>query len=145
MRYLPHYAVYQGCPGKAKCRVVFDGSAEINGASLHRCLEPGLKLQPDLVAILLRFCQMADSESKIRETAESILRDSIAKAKMISKDGKIDWDDVINAMTTPPNEEMIFAPKPSDNANNEKYFQNVAEELQKVDWKLRELLKRKHE
>ncbi|KRZ91514.1 hypothetical protein T08_357 [Trichinella sp. T8] len=145
MRYLPHYEVYQGCPGKAKCRVVFDGSAEMNGASLNRCLEPGLKLQPDLVAILLRFCQMTDSESKIRETAESILRDSIAKAKMISKDGKINWDDVINAMTTPPNEEMIFAPKPSDNANNEKYFQNVAEELQKVDWKIRELLKRKHE
>ncbi|KRY09367.1 hypothetical protein T12_10161, partial [Trichinella patagoniensis] len=89
--------------------------------------------------------EMTDSQSKIRETAEAILRDSIAKAKMISKDGKINWDDVINAMTTPPNEEMIFAPKPSDNANNEKYFQNVAEDLQKVDWKLRELLKRKHE
>ncbi|KRX45973.1 hypothetical protein T05_9189 [Trichinella murrelli] len=53
--YLPHHAVYQGGPGKEKCRVVFDGSAEMNGASLNRCLEPGPKLQPDLVAILLRF------------------------------------------------------------------------------------------
>ncbi|KRZ79985.1 hypothetical protein T10_12451 [Trichinella papuae] len=53
--YLPHHAVYQGGPGKAKCRVVFDGSAEMNGASLNRCLEHGPKLQPDLVAILLRF------------------------------------------------------------------------------------------
>ncbi|KRZ48084.1 hypothetical protein T02_14237 [Trichinella nativa] len=54
-RYLPQHAVYQGNPRKAKCRVVFDGSAEMNGVSLNRCLEPGLKLQPDLVAILLRF------------------------------------------------------------------------------------------
>ncbi|KRY06690.1 hypothetical protein T12_1149, partial [Trichinella patagoniensis] len=53
--YLPHHAVYQGGPGKEKCRVVFDGSAEMNGASLNRCLVPGPKLQPDLVAILLRF------------------------------------------------------------------------------------------
>ncbi|KRY28041.1 hypothetical protein T01_6882 [Trichinella spiralis] len=53
--YLPHHAVYQDSPGKAKCRVVFDGSAEMNGASLNRCFEPGPKLQPDLVAILLRF------------------------------------------------------------------------------------------
>ncbi|KRZ81062.1 hypothetical protein T08_10096, partial [Trichinella sp. T8] len=52
---LPHHAVYQGGPGKAKCRVVFDGSAEMNGASLNRCLEPGPKLQPDLVAVSLRF------------------------------------------------------------------------------------------
>ncbi|KRX69440.1 hypothetical protein T06_15254 [Trichinella sp. T6] len=52
---LPHHAVYQGGPGKAKCRVVFDGSAEMNGASLNHCLEPGPKLQPDLVAVLLRF------------------------------------------------------------------------------------------
>ncbi|KRX59618.1 hypothetical protein T06_16706, partial [Trichinella sp. T6] len=53
--YLPHHAVYQGGPGKEKCHVVFDGSAEMNDASLNRCLEPGLKLQSDLVAILLRF------------------------------------------------------------------------------------------
>ncbi|KRX48755.1 hypothetical protein T09_14883, partial [Trichinella sp. T9] len=51
----PYHAVYQGGPGKEKRRVVFDGSAEMNGASLNRCLEPGPKLQPDLVAILLRF------------------------------------------------------------------------------------------
>ncbi|KRX20030.1 hypothetical protein T07_13542, partial [Trichinella nelsoni] len=89
--------------------------------------------------------EMEDSESKIWETAKSILRDSIAKAKMMAKDGKFTWDDVINAMTTPPNEETTSAPKPSDNANNGKYSQNVAEDLQKVDWKLRELLKRKDE
>ncbi|KRX62927.1 hypothetical protein T09_10027 [Trichinella sp. T9] len=27
----------------------------MNGASLNRCLEPGPKLQPDLVAVSLRF------------------------------------------------------------------------------------------
>ncbi|KRY26074.1 hypothetical protein T01_5495, partial [Trichinella spiralis] len=53
--YLPHHAVYQHNQGKTKCRVVFDGSAEWNGTSLNNCLDPGLKLQPDLVAVLLRF------------------------------------------------------------------------------------------
>ncbi|KRZ23332.1 hypothetical protein T4C_8592 [Trichinella pseudospiralis] len=53
--YLPHHAVYQHNQGKTKCRVVFDGSAEWNGTSLNNCLDPGPKLQPDLVAVLLRF------------------------------------------------------------------------------------------
>ncbi|XP_003369202.1 Pao retrotransposon peptidase family protein [Trichinella spiralis] len=53
--YLPHYAVYQHNQGKKKYRVVFDGSAEWNGTSLNNCLDPGPKLQPDLVAVLLRF------------------------------------------------------------------------------------------
>ncbi|KRY27113.1 hypothetical protein T01_8694 [Trichinella spiralis] len=53
--YLPHHAVYQHNQGKMKCRVVFDGSAKWNGTSLNSCLDPGPKLQPDLVALLLRF------------------------------------------------------------------------------------------
>ncbi|XP_003369079.1 conserved hypothetical protein [Trichinella spiralis] len=53
--YLRHHAVYQHNQGKTKCRVVFDGSAEWNGTSLNNCFDPGPKLQPDLVAVLLRF------------------------------------------------------------------------------------------
>ncbi|KRZ81445.1 hypothetical protein T08_8363, partial [Trichinella sp. T8] len=53
--YLPHHAVYQHNQGKTKCRMVLDGSAEWNGTSLNNCLDPGPKLQPDLVAVLLRF------------------------------------------------------------------------------------------
>ncbi|KRZ05319.1 hypothetical protein T11_2446 [Trichinella zimbabwensis] len=56
--YLPHHAVYQGGPGKAKCRVVLDGSAEMNGASLNRCLDPGPKLQPDLADIEKMYLQI---------------------------------------------------------------------------------------
>ncbi|KRZ75594.1 hypothetical protein T10_12369 [Trichinella papuae] len=71
--YLPHHAVYQGGPRKAKCRVVFDGSAEMNGASVNRCLDPGLKLQPDLIGlrpkdrdVCLFLCQAAGSKSPAR-------------------------------------------------------------------------------
>ncbi|KRZ82250.1 hypothetical protein T08_4298, partial [Trichinella sp. T8] len=53
--YLPHHAVYQHNQGKTKCRVVFDGSAEWSRTFLNNCLDPGPKLQPDLVAVLLRF------------------------------------------------------------------------------------------
>ncbi|KRZ95650.1 hypothetical protein T08_15653 [Trichinella sp. T8] len=53
--YLPHHAVYQHNQGKTKCRLVFDGSAEWNGTSLNNCLDPGPRLQPDLVAVLLWF------------------------------------------------------------------------------------------
>ncbi|KRX20914.1 hypothetical protein T07_5957 [Trichinella nelsoni] len=35
----------------------FFGSAELDGTSLNLCLDPGPKLQPDLVAILLCFCR----------------------------------------------------------------------------------------
>ncbi|KRX34965.1 hypothetical protein T05_8253 [Trichinella murrelli] len=52
--YLPHHAVHQHNQGKTKCQVVFDGSAEWNGTSLNNCLDPGPKLQPDLVAVRLR-------------------------------------------------------------------------------------------
>ncbi|KRZ58611.1 hypothetical protein T02_14089, partial [Trichinella nativa] len=53
--YLPHHAVYQHNQGKTKCRVVLDGSAEWSRTFLNNCLDPGPKLQPDLVAVLLRF------------------------------------------------------------------------------------------
>ncbi|KRZ64076.1 hypothetical protein T08_10293, partial [Trichinella sp. T8] len=35
--------------------MVLDGSAEWNGTSLNKCLDTGPKLQPDLVAVILRF------------------------------------------------------------------------------------------
>ncbi|KRZ13106.1 hypothetical protein T11_8834 [Trichinella zimbabwensis] len=44
--------LYQADPEKAKCRVVFDSSSEMKGTSLHRCLDPGPKLQPDLISVL---------------------------------------------------------------------------------------------
>ncbi|KRX33978.1 hypothetical protein T05_5954, partial [Trichinella murrelli] len=42
-------------PCLTSCQLVFDGSGEWNGTFLSNCLDPGPSLQPDLVAVLLRF------------------------------------------------------------------------------------------
>ena len=52
--YLPHHGVYnQNKPGKI--RVVFDLSAEFQGASINKSLLPGPDLANQIIAILLRF------------------------------------------------------------------------------------------
>ena len=56
VRYLPHHAVFRENKPTTKCRVVFDASArEEDGVSLNDCVLPGPALQPNLVAVLLRF------------------------------------------------------------------------------------------
>ena len=56
VKYLPHHAVFQEDKPTTKCRVVFDASArEEDGVSLNDCILPGPALQPNLVAVLLRF------------------------------------------------------------------------------------------
>ncbi|KRX59244.1 Protein UBASH3A -like protein [Trichinella sp. T9] len=53
--YLPHHVVSQQGPGATKHRIVFDASAKFKGTSLNEQLDSGLKLQADLLGILLRF------------------------------------------------------------------------------------------
>ncbi|XP_025406355.1 uncharacterized protein LOC112680475, partial [Sipha flava] len=54
--YLPHHAVTKETSITTKLRVVFDGSAPSStGLSLNDVLYKGPKVQPDLLAILLRF------------------------------------------------------------------------------------------
>ena len=52
--YLPHHEVYnQNKPGKI--RVVFDLSAEFQGTSINKSLQPGPDLANQIVGVLLRF------------------------------------------------------------------------------------------
>ncbi|KRZ83083.1 hypothetical protein T08_9840 [Trichinella sp. T8] len=51
--YLPHHVVSQQGPGATKHRIVFDASAKFKGTSLNEQLDSGLKLQADLLGILL--------------------------------------------------------------------------------------------
>ncbi|KRX51142.1 hypothetical protein T05_9409 [Trichinella murrelli] len=53
--YLPQHVVSQQGPGATKHRIVFDASAKFKGTSLNEQLDSGLKLQADLLGILLRF------------------------------------------------------------------------------------------
>lgn len=54
--YLPHRPVVRESSSSTRVRPVFDASAAgYNGISLNDCLETGPSLNPDLVAILLRF------------------------------------------------------------------------------------------
>ena len=54
--YLPHHCVLKDSSKTIKLRVVFDASAKTStGTSLNEILMVGLKIQNDLLAILLRF------------------------------------------------------------------------------------------
>ncbi|XP_071634306.1 uncharacterized protein [Temnothorax longispinosus] len=54
--YLPHHGVHKLDSTTTKLRVVFDASAKCpNGLSLNDTILSGPKLQPDIVAVLLRF------------------------------------------------------------------------------------------
>ncbi|XP_003382170.1 Pao retrotransposon peptidase family protein [Trichinella spiralis] len=53
--YLPHHVVSQQGPEAMKHRIVFDASVNFKGTSLNEQLDSGLKLQADLLGILLRF------------------------------------------------------------------------------------------
>jgi len=54
--YLPHHAVTKSDSITTKTRVVFDGSAVTStGISLNDVMMRGATVQPDLIAILLRF------------------------------------------------------------------------------------------
>ncbi|KRY29203.1 hypothetical protein T01_7469, partial [Trichinella spiralis] len=53
--YLPHHVVSQEGPEAMKHRIVVDGSVKFEGTSLNEQLDPGPKLQADLLGILLRF------------------------------------------------------------------------------------------
>ncbi|XP_071629497.1 uncharacterized protein [Temnothorax longispinosus] len=54
--YLPHHGVHKLDSTTTKLRVVFDASSKCpNGQSLNDTLLSGPKLQPDIVAVLLRF------------------------------------------------------------------------------------------
>ncbi|XP_054628394.1 uncharacterized protein LOC129179316 [Dunckerocampus dactyliophorus] len=54
--YLPHHAVIRDDKATTKLRVVFDASAHEDGCpSLNDCLLTGPNLNPDLLAILVRF------------------------------------------------------------------------------------------
>lgn len=54
--YLPHHAVItEGTTGSSKLRVVFDGSAKSNGASLNDILLKRAQIQQDLFSIVTRF------------------------------------------------------------------------------------------
>ncbi|XP_003369549.1 zinc knuckle protein [Trichinella spiralis] len=53
--YLPHHVVSQQGPEAMKHRIVFVASVKFKGTSLKEQLDSGLKLQADLLGILLRF------------------------------------------------------------------------------------------
>ncbi|XP_058839359.1 uncharacterized protein LOC131694869 [Topomyia yanbarensis] len=53
--YLPHHAVLRPGNSTTKCRVVFDGSAKINGYSLNDALMVGPTVQSELLSIILCF------------------------------------------------------------------------------------------
>ncbi|KRY23225.1 hypothetical protein T12_5979 [Trichinella patagoniensis] len=53
--YLHHHIVSQQGPEAMKYRIVVDGSVKFEGTSLNEQLDSGLKLQADLLGILLRF------------------------------------------------------------------------------------------
>ena len=56
--YLPHHPVIRKDKTTTKIRPVFDGSAKTrDGCCLNDCLETGPNLNPDLLAVLLRFRQ----------------------------------------------------------------------------------------
>ncbi|XP_064633652.1 uncharacterized protein LOC135491610 [Lineus longissimus] len=83
--YLPHHAVVREDKTTTKTRIVFDASArDKHGVSLNDCLHQGPALQPNLVAVLLRFrmnniALMADVKKmflqiKIREEDRDVHR-----------------------------------------------------------------------
>jgi len=54
--YLPHHPVVREQSSTTKIRPVFDASArDENGLSLNDCLHTGLNLNPEILAVLLRF------------------------------------------------------------------------------------------
>ena len=53
--YLSHFAVIKPDKETTKTRIVFDASAAQNGISLNDIIHQGLKLQRDLVNVLMRF------------------------------------------------------------------------------------------
>ena len=55
--FLPHFPVIREDRATTKVRVVFDGSAKVNGFAINDFMYTGPKLQNDLVNVLLRFCR----------------------------------------------------------------------------------------
>ena len=53
--YLPHFPVVRLDKSTTKVRIVLDGAARYDGKSLNDVIQPGPKLQQDLVDVLLRF------------------------------------------------------------------------------------------
>ena len=53
--YLPHHAVIRRGKATTKLRVVYDASAQMTGASLNECLNPGPKFDQKILDILTRF------------------------------------------------------------------------------------------
>ena len=53
--YLPHFPVVRLDKSTAKVGIVFDGAARYDGKLLNDVIQPGPKLQQDLVDILLKF------------------------------------------------------------------------------------------
>ena len=53
--HLPHFPVVRLDKSTAKVRIVFDGAARYDGKLLNDVIQPGPKLQQDLVDILLKF------------------------------------------------------------------------------------------
>ena len=54
--YLPHRYVLRAEATSTKCRPVFDGSSHPKGSpSINNVLEVGPNLNPELLAVLLRF------------------------------------------------------------------------------------------
>ena len=55
--FLPHFPVVCEDHTTTKVRIVFDGSAKVNGLAINDHMHTGPKLQSDLVNGLLRFCR----------------------------------------------------------------------------------------
>ena len=68
----PHFPVLPLDKSTTKVRIVFDGSAKLNGKSLNDVIHQGPKLQQDIVKVLLRFRR--HSVALVCDIAEMYLR-----------------------------------------------------------------------
>ena len=75
---LPHFPVIRLDKSTTKVRIVFDAAAQHKGLSLNSCINPGPKLQRELLDVLLRFrrhpvaivCDIQEMYLQIRINAE---------------------------------------------------------------------------
>ncbi|KRZ68896.1 hypothetical protein T10_5336 [Trichinella papuae] len=94
---------------------------------------------------------MANSKSSLPNKAEAILPDCLVNKKRFVKmkkkanGGKFTLADLIEELKSPPNEQTVSAPKPFDNAKNVEFSQKVTKDLQELNLKLCELLKKREE